>query len=356
MNDSSSLQMREDLFIGVVGESQDAVGAFFREGNSANTVNSYRAALNYWAAWYALRYGRRMTLPLDVPAVVDFVTDHLEHSTAQGLRHNLPPAIDELLVAHGAKQRPGPLKLATVRHRLAVISEAHEVKELFNPCRSRTVQTLMTKVRTAYARRNVAVDRKQALTKDLMGQILGTCDGSMIGVRDRALLLFAWASGGRRRSEVVAATRENTRPVPEGFIFTLSQSKTNQVGKERADDAKPIVGRAAQALQEWIDRAEIASGPLFLRVLRGGHTGGPLAAGAIREIVINRARAAGLDGNFSAHSLRSGFVTEAGIQGRPIGEIMAMTGHSSVASVVSYHRRGTITNSPTSRLFDNDRE
>jgi hypothetical protein len=43
-------------------------------------------------------------------------------------------------------------------------------------------------------------------------------------------------------------------------------------------------------------------------------------------IVKRRAQLAGLEGDFGAHSLRSGFVTEAGRQNIPLGDTMAMTG------------------------------
>jgi len=39
--------------------------------------------------------------------------------------------------------------------------------------------------------------------------------------------------------------------------------------------------------------------------------------------------------------LRSGFVTEAGRQGGPLADTMAMTGHRSLKSVLGYTRRGT---------------
>jgi hypothetical protein len=45
-------------------------------------------------------------------------------------------------------------------------------------------------------------------------------------------------------------------------------------------------------------------------------------------IVKRRAQLAGLEGDFGAHSLRSGFVTEAGRQNIPLGATMAMTGQS----------------------------
>ena len=64
----------------------------------------------------------------------------------------------------------------------------------------------------------------------------------------------------------------------------------------------------------------------------------PLSPAAVRDIVRERAKIAGLPEVFSAHSLRSGFVTEAAVQKVPLADTMAMTGHKSVASVVGYYR------------------
>jgi integrase len=50
--------------------------------------------------------------------------------------------------------------------------------------------------------------RKRAATREVLEAMLATCDDSLAGVRDRALLHFAWGSGGRRRSEVAAACVE----------------------------------------------------------------------------------------------------------------------------------------------------
>lgn len=46
----------------------------------------------------------------------------------------------------------------------------------------------------------VIYPRKEALTRDVLEMLLASCDDSLRGLRDQALLLFAWASGGRRRS------------------------------------------------------------------------------------------------------------------------------------------------------------
>jgi len=47
---------------------------------------------------------------------------------------------------------------------------------------------------------------------------------------------------------------------------------------------------------------------------------GLLEPQAVRAIVKRRAALAGLKGDYSAHSLRSGFMTEAGRQNVPMGE------------------------------------
>lgn len=333
-------------------QADAAVRSLMREGSSANTAASYRAAVRYWTAWFELRYGQRFALPLPEAAVIQFVVDHAQRTTDHGLKWELPLALDQELVRLKAKGRLGAPSLNTLLQRVSVLSKAHELLGHPNPCRAATVRELLAKTRRAYARRGVAPAKKEALTREPLQAMLGTCDDTLRGIRDRALLLFAWASGGRRRSEVVRATVENTVRTAEGFLYTLAQSKTNQSGARRADDQKPIVGSAAQALDAWLAASGIQQGPIFRRVRRGDIIGEPLAAAAVRDIVLERCKLAGLEGEFSAHSLRSGFVTEAGRRNIPLGDTMAMTGHASVATVMGYFRAGAAAQSPAARLMD----
>ncbi|CAB3666575.1 site-specific integrase [Achromobacter kerstersii] len=333
-------------------QADAAVRSLMREGSSANTAASYRAAIRYWTAWFELRYGQRFALPLPEAAVIQFVVDHAQRTTDHGLKWELPLALDQELVRLKAKGRLGAPSLNTLLQRVSVLSKAHELLRHPNPCRAATVRELLAKTRRAYARRGVAPAKKEALTREPLQAMLATCDDTLRGIRDRALLLFAWASGGRRRSEVVRATVENTVRTAEGFLYTLAQSKTNQSGARRADDQKPIVGSAAQALDAWLAASGIQQGPIFRRVRRGDVIGEPLAAAAVRYIVLERCKLAGLEGEFSAHSLRSGFVTEAGRRNIPLGDTMAMTGHASVATVMGYFRAGAAAQSPAARLMD----
>ncbi|MDM0032481.1 hypothetical protein QTI33_10130 [Variovorax sp. J22P271] len=104
---------------------------------------------------------------------------------------------------------------------------AHHLVKQPNPCTDSAVKALLIKTRKAYATRNATPHKQRALTKEPLEAVLETCDGSLKGKRDRALLLFAWSSGGRWRSEVSEAVFENLRQSDEvGYLCTLANSKT----------------------------------------------------------------------------------------------------------------------------------
>lgn len=330
-----------------------AVQELLEEGESANTLTAYRSALKYWAAWFSVRYGQKLSLPVPVPVVIQFLVDHIERSSPKGLVTQLPPAADQALVEGRYKAALGPLALATVTHRIAVLSKAHQTASAPNPCAAEAVRDLVAKSRRAYAKRGVVQRKQRALTKEPLQALLATCDDSLKGRRDRALLLFAWSSGGRRRSEVAAADMADLACIGEDlYVYTLTFSKTNQTGASRAENAKPIAGRAGRALTAWLQASGIKEGKIFRQVRRGGHLGGPLGDGSVRDIVRARCSAAGLEGEFSAHSLRAGFVTEAGRQQIPLADTMAMTGHRGVGSVLGYYRSEGLTQVRVAMLID----
>jgi integrase len=292
-------------------------------------------------------------LPVATPCVLQFIVDHVERTTLKGLVSELPPEIDCALVDGGYKGKLGAMAHNTLAHRIAVLSKAHQLRDLKNPCHDPKVRELLSRTRKAYAKRGALPHKKDALTKDPLQAILATCDDSLRGKRDRALLLFAWASGGRRRSEVTNADMHFLKPAgPEEFIYTLAYSKTNQSGIDQPENGKPVRGAAAKALIDWLQVSKITEGALFRRIRKGGHLGEALSPAAVRAIVKDHCALAGIEGDFSAHSLRSGFVTEAGRQQVPLAETMAMTGHRSLTTVLGYFRAETALSSSASRLLD----
>lgn len=332
--------------------SRAAAEAFIAAGTAANTVRSYQSALGYWSAWLQLRYRRALgdgALPPEV--AVQFIVDHLARPDGSGSwSHLLPPAVDAALLAARVKGKPGPLSYSTVSHRLAVLAKWHRLQQWPNPGDAPAVKTLLREARKAQARHGVSQRKKTAVVLEPLQAMLATCSDGVRGVRDRALLLLAWSGGGRRRSEVVGLQIEDLRRLDtETWLYALGATKTETSGVRRE---KPLHGPAAQALTAWLEAAPAERGPLFRRLYKGGRvaTAG-LSGDQVARIVKRRAALAGLPGDWAAHSLRSGFVTEAGRQGVPLGEVMAMTEHRSVSTVMGYFQAGSLLGSRASQLF-----
>lgn len=333
--------------------AQEAAAAFIAAGTAANTVRSYRSALAYWAAWLQLRYGQALgDAPLPAAVAIQFVLDHLARPLeGGGWAHLLPPSIDTALVKARIKSKSGPLAFNTVSHRLAVLGKWHRINEWDSPTEAPALKTLLREARKAQSRQGVTVRKKSAMVLEPLQTLLANCDDGVRGIRDRALLLLAWSGGGRRRSEVVGLQVDDVRQLDaDTWLYALGTTKTDTGGVRRE---KPLRGPAAQALSAWLAVAPATSGPLFRRMYKGNKVGiTPLSADQVARIVQRRAKLAGLEGDWAAHSLRSGFVTEAGRQGVPLGEVMAMTEHRSVSTVMGYFQAGALLNSRATQLLD----
>ncbi|BEP38471.1 site-specific integrase (plasmid) [Variovorax sp. V59] len=322
------------------------VGDGLSQFHSRNTVASYCSAMRYWFAWYQLRFGGEMKFPVSVLVVVQFIVDHAAlpapmrraiafardeacatdgTAAARETKGPLPNPIDELLVNAGFKAELGSFTLSTLIARLAALSSVHQSLNSENPCKHVRVRELMGEVRQEYAKHGVAEHGLTAFTQETFNAVLATCDDSPTGRRDRALLLFAWEGGGRRRSEVASATMENLcRVGPQHYVYFLPGPKTTrQVASE-----KPLTGDAAVALDAWLEIRGLAEGPLFRSIRRNGRCSSRgLNPEAIRRIVKDRCRRAGLPNEYSAHSLRSGFVAEAGRRNIGLNAAMDLSGH-----------------------------
>lgn len=331
--------------------ARQAAHEIVQAGQADNTRRSYRSALRYWCAWSMARYGQALTLPAPAALVIQFVVDHTPRLVDGELIHELPLAIDEKLVAGGMKGALGPLKMSTITHRVAVLSKLHQLRRLKpNPCEDPAVRHLLSQARRAANQRGERPRKQSAATREPLAAMLATCDDSLAGLRDRALLLFAWSSGGRRRSEVARACVEHLREIDNGFALSVPHSKTQQEVRQSGDIEKPVCGAAAQALRGWLHASGITDGPIFRRVWKH-RLGAGLSPAAVGEIVKRRAKAAGLAGQWAGHSLRAGFVTEAGRRKIPVAEVMAMTEHRQVDTLMGYYRTGELHTSEVGDLF-----
>jgi integrase len=239
-------------------------------------------------------------------------------------------------------------KMSTIRRRIASLSRYLQLRKMDSPCYHKDIMILMRKLTEKYG---TSKSWGKAITLDVLNDMLDTCkDDGIKGVRDAAVLLFGFSTGGRRRTEISNATMDRLKKNRDGsFTYNLGKSKTNQLGE---DDHKPLVGRAAMALSYWLNESGITEGSIFRGLKKNGKLM-PLGLSdkQIARIVKDRCQKAGYDPkDYTAHSLRSGFVTESGIRGKPLGDVMAMTGHKSMKEVMRYYKTGDIMNNSTAYL------
>ncbi len=114
-----------------------------------------------------------------------------------------------------------------------------------------------------------------------------------------------------------------------------------------------LVGPPVEALREWLERADIAKGPIFRAIDRWEAIGErALTPQSINLIVKRRCAMAGLDpSEFAAHGLRSGYLTEAARQGVALPEAMQQSQHRSVQQAASYYNEAERAQGRAARLF-----
>ena len=168
----------------------------------------------------------------------------------------------------------------------------------------------------------------ETLNEKYVSNLLESIDTSLrLGRRDRAILELFYASG-LRLSELCGAKLENL-DLTEGFIRV-----TGKGGKTRL---VPVGGEARAAIENYLknERPELVksktSSWIFLSV-----RGGRLSPERAREIVKQRAAAAGIAQNVYPHLLRHSFATHLLQNGADLRVIQDMLGHADIATTQIY--------------------
>ncbi len=130
---------------------------------------------------------------------------------------------------------------------------------------------------------------------------LAEAEGTVAGLRDSAMIRLM-SDCLLRISEVVAV---NVADV--GSALRIRQSKTSP-GTASLPDVTLYIGEPTQEAIKWYCEAgNITEGPLFRWVRRGDNIANTrLTIDGVRKIIKRRARAAGIEGKISGHSLRIG--------------------------------------------------
>ena len=323
-----------------------------REGMGENTLRALASDLAYLEAWALAATGSPLPWPASEALTLKFVAHHLWDPAKRETdpEHGMPAAVAAALRTATLLRRDGPHAPATVKRRLSHWATLHRWKGLSGPFGSPALRAALRLAVRAAARPRTRKS-KRAVTRDILDKLLATCTSDRLAdSRDRALLLLAFGSGGRRRSEAARLRLEqlvDEAPVPlepkspssprlPCLAIVLGRTKTGQ-----ADDDRRVllVGRPVEALKEWLERADITKGPVFRAIDRWDAVEErPLTPQSVNLILKRRAALAGLDPReFSAHGLRSGYLTEAARCGVALPEAMQQSQHKSVQQAASYY-------------------
>lgn len=168
----------------------------------------------------------------------------------------------------------------------------------------------------------------KVLSAEQVDRLLASPTGaSPQALRDRAILEVMYASG-LRASEVVALEMTDL-DLDEGILKTR--------GKGDRERIVPLGSQAISAVEAYrrSGRPSLA-GERYERALFLNYRGGRLTRQGLHKIVSAHAKAAGLEGEMTPHTLRHSFATHLLAGGCDLRSVQEMLGHADVATTQIY--------------------
>ncbi|MFN3833787.1 MAG: site-specific integrase [Allorhizobium sp.] len=357
------MERRDELAELLTDQDVETLRHLVNQGMGANTLRALTSDLAYLQAWSLAATGSSLSWPAPEALLLKFVAHHLwdPGKRLTDPEHGMPLDVEDKLRLQGLLRSIGPHAPDTVRRRIATWSTLTKWRGLDGFFSSPALKSAIRLAVRATPRPRKRKSAK-AVTGDILSRLLGTCTtGSLRDVRDRAILMVAFGSGGRRRSEIARLRKEQLQqedpievdsgpPLPSLSIH-LGRTKTS--GAEN-DEVVYLAGRPVDALNAWLDAAKIDKGSIFRAIDRWGNVSRrPLDPKAINDMVKQRVEMAGLDpAEFSAHGLRSGYLTEAANRGIPLPEAMEQSRHRSVQQASQYYNSAQRRSGRAARLMD----
>ncbi|MEN9516195.1 MAG: site-specific tyrosine recombinase XerD [Actinomycetota bacterium] len=171
----------------------------------------------------------------------------------------------------------------------------------------------------------------KALTVNEVSDLINSCDDSLIGVRNRAIIETLYATGARV-SEVVALDLDDIGKSEDSILTVRVRGKG---GKQRL---VPLGSYAQQAIDQYLVRVR----PSFIKrnnqtaLFLNESAGTRLSRQSAWSIVSDAAQKIKLDRDISPHALRHSFATHLLDGGADIRVVQELLGHASVTTTQIY--------------------
>lgn len=306
---ATDLSLRNEETGQIARQDPEALRHYLQAATSDNTRKAYRSAIRQFEKW-----GGR--LPTDRDTVVRYLLARAES-----------------------------LNSRTLDLHLTAIGQWHHYQGIVDPVKDPLVRKTMEGIRRTHGQPK---RKAKALRLEHIAQMvnhLRHLPDSKKKQRDIALLLSGFF-GAFRRSELIAIQVSDLMWEPEGLIIRLPRSKTDQQATGLAR-ALPFAGNPvccpARAIKQWMDTADIVTGPVFRPVNRWDQVQTKqLNPGAINDLLKTLGQACQFDfvPELSSHSFRRGLSTSAGREKVDFELIKKQGGWKSDATVWEYIEEG----------------
>jgi site-specific recombinase XerD len=242
-----------------------------------------------------------------------------------------------------------PMKVTTIRRRMASITQLHKAAGLETPVRSQQVRDALARHRRAHGVRTQQAKGLRSIDVKRMLAFIGT---NPAGLRDRALILIGHDTG-MRASEILTLRVDQILRTEEGRgLVHLLKSKTDQDG---AGVYVSISKAAVRAIDQWVLAVRLEEGYLFRGFdLDGNLRDGPLSRKSYDRIIKYWAGAIGLGEGVSTHSTRVGFAQDLLAAGKSTLQVQAAGRWKDPGQVLHYGERIAAEQSVATERFLDD--
>ena len=189
------------------------------------------------------------------------------------------------------------------------------------------------------------VSKTEGLALEEVEKMIAACDGTLRGLRDRALLMTLFYQGIRRSEASKLSYRDLTT---RRGLLEIRDAKNNPYDTIRLrPEVKGAIDGYLEVLNRELRRHSVRpDDPVFVSLSRLRSFGKRLSPVSVNEIVKARALEAGIERRITAHSYRHSCATHGLARGVPLHQVQRHLRHKDIRTTLRYDRERDVRKNP----------